>query len=170
MWMIGRCGLAAALRGSIPIALLAAGAALAGCGKPPVPLDPRTGAVLDARYRPAVQDLEVAGTIRLRDALASAEVGTVFVSICEAETHRPARVRAYVYGGEEISEAKNGERLLRFRITSRDLMAGQETPMPTRPVVRVRYAPTGRIGAGSGEYTKEAPVRYGATDVEITLP
>lgn len=133
-------------------------------------MDPRTGEVLDARYRAPAEHQEVAGRIRLRGALATANVGTVFVSLCERETRKPARVRAYVYGGPEISEPKDGERVLEFRVTSSDLMAGQPSPMPAQPALRVRYAPTGRIGAGSGEVSKEIPVRYGAQDVELVLP
>jgi hypothetical protein len=144
--------------------------ALAGCGKPPVPIDPRSGEVLDARYQPSIEATEVAGVIRLRGALATAEAGTVFVSICDRVTHMPARVRAYVYGGSEISDARDGERVLEFRVNSRDLMGGQVVPMPASPAIRVRYAPTGKIGAGSGEVMKETQVRYGARDVEITLP
>ncbi|TAJ24628.1 MAG: hypothetical protein EPO68_01175, partial [Planctomycetota bacterium] len=101
------------------LCLAAALCALAACGKPPVPVDARSGDVLDAKYRPSIAATEVAGVVRLRGALATAEVGTVFVSICDRETHKPARVRAYVYGGAEISDAKDGERVLVFKVNSR---------------------------------------------------
>jgi len=158
--------------------LLAAFACLwfgSGCGQPPVPIDPKSGEVLDPKYRPEtgpeqVAGKQVSGTIRLRGELADAEVGTVYVILRERGSRMPARMRSYVYGGVEISDPKDGERRLQFTITERDVLPGMEAPLPKQPELRVLYSKTGSVGGGGPQIAKEVPVNYGDEQVEIALP
>jgi hypothetical protein len=141
-----------------------------GCGEPPVPVDPRSGDVLDPKYRPDTGPKQVSGTIHLRGELADAEVGTVYVILRERGSRMPARMRSYVYGGVEISDPKDGERRLQFVITERDVPPGMDAPLPKLPELRVLYSPTGSVGGSGPQIAKEAPVNYGDERVEIALP
>jgi hypothetical protein len=140
------------------------------CGKPPIPVDSRTGEVLDPKYRPPAEARQVAGRVLLRGDLARAEQGTVFVILRERGSRIPARLRSYTYGGSEISDAIDGERRLSFKITDRDVLPGMDSPTPLKPELRVVYSPDGRIGANGGQISTDVQVSYGATDLEITLP
>lgn len=168
-----------------PFALvLASGACalLAGCGDPPVPLEPAGAAPLNQAAAPAPQaprageaavgagDTLFAGRVRLTGALAEESRGVLNIVVRERGQRMPILLQRFTLDAPEIGDPVNGVRELRFELSSLDQMGGVGRAFPEQLEFRAAYDPDGLVETKEGMVTVEVPVALGDRSIDVQLP
>jgi hypothetical protein len=155
-------------------------ALLAGCGDPPVPLEPAGAAPATAATAPQPPqageaavgsgDTLFAGRVRLTGALAEESRGVLNLVVRERGQRMPILLQRFTLDAPEISDPENGVRELRFELSSLDQMGGVGRALPEQLEFRAAYDPDGLVETKEGMVTVEVPVVLGDRSIDVQLP